>query len=141
MLAAYITHPDCARHDMGPDHPECPQRLGAIHDQLLMKGLLDLMVPYDAPLATPEQLGRAHAALYVQELMAKSPNEGIVQVDPDTAMGPYTLRAALRAAGAVIEATDLILSGQVGTAFWAGACGPDRLRRAPWQWQRRHLSG
>jgi acetoin utilization deacetylase AcuC-like enzyme len=119
MLAAYITHPDCARHDMGPDHPECPQRLGAIHDQLLMKGLLDLMVPYDAPLATPEQLGRAHAALYVQELMAKSPNEGIVQVDPDTAMGPYTLRAALRAAGAVIEATDLILSGQVGTAFCA----------------------
>ena len=61
MLAAYITHPDCARHDMGPDHPECPQRLAAIQDHLLIKGLLDHMVPYDAPLATLEQLGRAHA--------------------------------------------------------------------------------
>ncbi|MCH8181250.1 MAG: histone deacetylase family protein [Proteobacteria bacterium] len=119
MLAAYITHPDCARHDMGPQHPECPQRLSAVHDQLLMRGLLDHMVPCDAPLATPEQLGRAHHALYVQELMAKSPSEGLVQVDPDTSMGPHTLQAALRAAGAVVEATELVLSGQVSTAFCA----------------------
>ena len=119
MLAAYITHSDCARHDMGPQHPECPQRLGAIRDHLLIKGLLDHMVPYDAPLATPAQLGRAHAALYVQELMAKSPTEGIVQIDPDTSMGPHTLRAALRAAGAAVEATDLIMAGQVSTAFCA----------------------
>ncbi|HEX5357553.1 MAG TPA: histone deacetylase family protein [Aquabacterium sp.] len=119
MLAAYITHSDCARHDMGPQHPECPQRLGAIRDQLLIKGILDHMVPYDAPLATPEQLGRAHSALHVQELMARSPAEGIVQVDPDTSMGPHTMRAALRAAGAVVQATDLILAGEVSTAFCA----------------------
>lgn len=119
MLAAYITHSDCTRHDMGPQHPECPQRLGAIRDQLLIKGLLDHMVPHDAPLATPEQLARAHSALYVQELLARSPVEGIVQVDPDTSMGPHTMRAALRAAGAVIEATDLVLGNQASTAFCA----------------------
>lgn len=119
MLSAYITHPDCARHDMGAEHPECPQRLGAVHDQLLMRGLLDHMVPFDAPLATHAQLARAHHALYVQELMARSPAEGLVQVDPDTLMGPHTLQAALRAAGAAVEATDLVLSGQVSTAFCA----------------------
>lgn len=119
MLAAYITHPDCARHDMGAQHPECPQRLSAIHDELLMRGLLDYMLPYDAPLATLEQLARAHASLYVQELMALAPQEGILQVDPDTSMCPHTLQAALRAAGAVVEATDLVLGGQVGTAFCA----------------------
>ena len=119
MLAAYITHPDCARHDMGPDHPECPQRLAAIQDHLLIKGLLDHMVPYDAPLATLEQLGRAHASLYVQELMAKAPADGTVQIDPDTAMNRHTLPAALRAAGAAVEATDLVLSGRVGSAFCA----------------------
>ena len=119
MLAAYITHPDCARHDMGPEHPECPQRLGAIHDHLLIKGLLDHMVPYDAPLATTEQLGRAHTGLYVLEIFDKAPATGVVQVDPDTAMGPHTLQAALRAAGAAVEATDLVLSGQVGSAFCA----------------------
>lgn len=119
MLSAYITHPDCARHDMGAEHPECPQRLGAVHDELLMRGLLDHMVPFDAPLATHAQLARAHHALYVQELVARSPTEGLVQVDPDTVMGPHTLQAALRAAGAAVEATDLVLSGQVSTAFCA----------------------
>lgn len=119
MLAAYITHNDCARHDMGAQHPECPQRLAAVSDQLLMKGLLDHMLPCDAPLATVEQLGRAHSALYVREMMARSPDAGLVQVDPDTSMGPYTLQAALRAAGAAIRATDMVLSDEVGTAFCA----------------------
>lgn len=73
MLSAYITHTDCARHEMGPHHPECPERLGAINDHLLVKGLLDYMIPYDAPLATEEQLGRAHASLYVRELFAMAP--------------------------------------------------------------------
>lgn len=117
MLAAYITHPDCVRHEMGMHHPECPERLGAINDQLLIKGLLDYMNPYDAPLATEEQLGRAHSALYVREIMAASPAEGYFHVDPDTQMNPHTLRAALRSAGAAVQATDLVIKGEVPTAF------------------------
>jgi len=116
MLAAYITHADCARHEMGPQHPECPERLGAINDHLLVKGLLDYMLPYDAPLATEEQLGRAHSSLYVQELMAKAPTDGHLQVDPDTSMCQHTLKAALRAAGAAVQATDLVLAGEVPAA-------------------------
>lgn len=117
MLAAYITHADCARHEMGAHHPECPERLAAIHDMLLTKGLLDYMVPYEAPLATEEQLTRAHSALYVRELIAAAPTEGYHHVDPDTAMNRYTIPAALRAAGAVIQATDLVLGGQAASAF------------------------
>ena len=117
VLAAYITHPDCARHEMGQDHPECPERLGAINDQLLVKGLLDYMTPYEAPLATEQQLARAHTALYVREIIESSPIEGLYRVDPDTSMNPYTVTAALRAAGAVIQATDLILAGEVPAAF------------------------
>ena len=117
MLSAYITHPDCARHEMGPHHPECPERLGAINDMLLTKGLLDYMAPYDAEPATVDQLERAHAALYVQELIAASPTEGYHQVDPDTSMNPHTLQAALRAAGAVVQATDLVLGGKAPSAF------------------------
>lgn len=117
MLSAYITHPDCARHDMGPHHPECPERLGAINDHLLVKGLLDYMLPYDAPLATLEQLGRAHASGYVNEIIDASPTEGLHAVDPDTNMNPHTLTAALRAAGAAVQATDLVVGGTVPTAF------------------------
>ena len=117
MLSAYITHPDCARHEMGPHHPECPERLGAINDMLLTKGLLDYMAPYDAEPATVDQLERAHATLYVQELIAASPTEGYHHVDPDTSMNPHTLQAALRAAGAVVQATDLVLGGKAPSAF------------------------
>ena len=117
MLSAFISHPDCARHDMGPHHPECPERLGAINDHLLVKGLLDYMIPYDAPLATEEQLGRAHASLYVKEIFDASPAEGLRAVDPDTNMCPHTLQAALRAAGAAVQATDLVLAGETPTAF------------------------
>ncbi len=38
-------------------------------------------------------------------------------MDPDTSMNPHTLNAALRAAGAAVHATDLVLSGDVPTAF------------------------
>ena len=117
MLSAYITHPDCVRHEMGPHHPECPERLGAINDHLLVKGLLDYMLAYDAPLATEEQISRAHSALYVKEILASSPTEGYHPVDPDTNMNPHTVRAALRAAGAAIRATDLVLAGEVPNAF------------------------
>ena len=117
MLPAYITHADCLRHEMGPHHPECPDRIGAINDLLLTKGLLDYMNSYDAPLATTEQLARAHASGYVQELMDASPTEGYHKVDPDTDMNPHTVRAALRAAGAAVQATDLVMDGGVPTAF------------------------
>jgi acetoin utilization deacetylase AcuC-like enzyme len=84
---------------------------------LLTKGLLDYMAPYDAEPATVAQLERAHSALYVQELFAASPTEGYHHVDPDTSMNPHTLQAALRAAGAVVQATDLVLGGKAPSAF------------------------
>jgi len=117
MLPAYITHPDCARHEMGRDHPESPDRLGAINDQLLIRGLMDVMQPYEAPLATEEQLARAHSALHVREIIARAPTEGYEHVDPDTMMCPHTVQAALRSAGAAILATDLVIDKQASTAF------------------------
>lgn len=117
MLPAYISHPDCSAHEMGALHPECPDRIAAIRDQLLIKGLLEFMQLYDAPLATEEQLGRAHALLHVHELAAKVPQSGYEQVDPDTWMNPHTYRAALRAAGAAVLATDLVIRGEASVAF------------------------
>ncbi len=117
MLSAYITHADCSRHEMGPDHPECPQRLGAINDRLLVTGLLDYMQSFDAPLATEEQLVRAHTPEHVSNILNAAPMDGYHRVDPDTLMNPYTTLAALRAAGAAVHATDLVLGGKMPTAF------------------------
>lgn len=117
MLPAYISHSDCIKHEMGDQHPECPERIGAINDMLLIKGLLDYMQPYDAPLATDQQLSRAHSMAYVHELAAQVPTSGYTQIDPDTKINPYSYQAALRAAGAAVLATDLVLTGQAPVAF------------------------
>ncbi len=119
MLTAYITHPACERHEMGPDHPECPERLAAVADHLLIKGLMDCMQPYEAPAVTREQLLRVHSALWVDRLKAISPAEGYVPVDPDTWMNRHTLEAARHAAGAAVLAVDLVLRGEAPSAFCA----------------------
>ena len=117
MLPAYISHPDCLKHDMGRQHPECPGRIGAIKDMLLMKGLLDCMQTWDAPLATESQLVQAHSLRYLRSIAALSPAEGQVQVDSDTSMNAHTWQAALRAAGAAVLATDLVIAGKAASAF------------------------
>lgn len=119
MATAFITHAECARHDMGSYHPESPARLAAIEDQLIASGVANYLQRFEAPLATDVQLERAHSAEYVASIRRAAPRQGIVHLDPDTAMGPHTLNAALRAAGAAVLATDLVLDRQFASAFCA----------------------
>jgi acetoin utilization deacetylase AcuC-like enzyme len=104
---------------MGPYHPECPQRLDAINDHLISTGLDGLVSHYKAPAATRAQLERVHAAAYIDEVEAASPESGIHYLDPDTALNPNSLQAARHAAGAVVLGTDLVISGECSAAFCA----------------------
>ena len=119
VLTAYITHPTCHQHDMGSHHPECPQRLDAINDQLIGDGLDAFVQHHRAPSVTREQLERVHARHYIDEIEAASPTSGIHYVDPDTALNPYSLTAARHAAGAAVLATDLVIGGDCSSAFCA----------------------
>src|SRR5688500_3791779 len=119
MSCAWITHPDCRRHEMGEGHPECPERLDAISDFLVSTRLMAWLAPCDAPLATREQLGRAHTARHVSEIFANAPGEGYLHLDPDTAMNPRSLPAALRAAGAAVAGAEMVVSGEFKRAFCA----------------------
>jgi acetoin utilization deacetylase AcuC-like enzyme len=115
----FVTHSACNAHEMGSWHPESPARLAAIHDHLIAVGLLHHLVHLDAPVVAREALMRAHDRGYVEQLESRIPKEGYVSVDPDTAMNPGTWDAALRAAGAVVEATDHVLRGELENAFCA----------------------
>jgi len=118
MPVAFITHSDFLKHELDVYHPEKPARLLAIQDQLIASGLNILLHHYDAPLATREQLLRVHDEAYVDEIIRLTPTEGLVWLEEnETGMNPYTLKAALRAAGAVVEAVDLVLSEKVDHAF------------------------
>jgi len=114
---AFITHGECLRHDMGAYHPECPARLAAIDDALIAGRIADFIAHYEAPLAAEEHLLRVHPRPYVEAIRAAAPARGIVHLDPDTAMCPATLAAALRAAGAGVLATDLVVAGKHASAF------------------------
>ena len=123
MPTAFYSHAECRLHDMGAGHPECPQRLDAITDQLLASGL-DVALEYrQAPLATLAQIERAHTAHHVSQLadlLAQVQASGEPRhLDPDTVAGPGTWRAALRAAGAAVAATEAVLRGEVDNAFCA----------------------
>lgn len=119
MSTAFITHRDCMLHDMGSHHPECPERLSAINDRLIAAGLDLYLSFHDAPQAEIEHLTRAHPREYVEGILSVVPVSGIHHLDPDTAMCPGTVKAALRAAGAGVLATDLVLGGEVENGFCA----------------------
>ena len=118
-LTAYLSHPSFRLHEMGAGHPESPARLDAIHDRLLSLGLLDMLLPYEAPAATHEQLLRAHSGHHIAAVEANAPLEGYRQIDPDTTMNVQTLTAARHAAGAAVLATDLVMAGTASSAFCA----------------------
>ena len=117
MPTALISHRDCVRHEISPGHPECPQRIDAIADQMKKQDIYDHLQHADAPRATPEQLMLAHPESYVSMIHSHSPASGSVQLDPDTAMNPFTLDASLRGAGAGVLAVDQVISGAVSNAF------------------------
>ncbi|MBK8359293.1 MAG: histone deacetylase family protein [Comamonadaceae bacterium] len=124
----YYTHRDCWKHDMGGGHPECPERLDAIEDRLLVTGVGDALERGDVPLATLAQITRAHTEAHLehleelsQRLVADEPAGGPshAMVDPDTSLMRYTVLAARRAAGAAIAATDAVMAGDIENAFCA----------------------
>ncbi len=119
MAMALIAHADCMRHDMGASHPECPERLDAIEDQLIAAGIASYLERHDAPLATDILLERAHPRAFIDEIRRAAPARGLVHLDPDTAMSPGTLNAALRGAGAAALGVDLVLGGAAESAFCA----------------------
>ena len=117
MSTAYISHPDCLRHEMGRHHPECPQRLQAIEDQLILSRIDCYLTRIDPPLATEEQLALVHTQDHIDFIKSHAPESGYYSIDGDTTMNAHTWQAALRSAGGAIAAVDAVMSGEVKNAF------------------------
>jgi acetoin utilization deacetylase AcuC-like enzyme len=117
LITAFISHPDCLRHETGIGHPESAARLRAIEDHLIEMQLYDLLRHIQAPEVTREQLLRVHDAGYLEFLDALPVTRELVYLDPDTAVGPHGLAAARRAAGALVTAVDRVMAGEVSNAF------------------------
>lgn len=121
MTTAFYTHADCKRHEMGDWHPESPARLQAIDDQLIASRIHSLLDHRQAPLAQESDLALVHSPEAIARIRDNCPDAGAeagyFPLDADTTLNAYTWRAALRAAGAAIAATDAVIAGQIANAF------------------------
>src|SRR5689334_17251189 len=97
MSTAFFSHPDCRGHDMGPGHPECPDRLSAIDDHLLATGLEVAIERREAPLVDLRCVERAHSSGYIGELrdvLERIAESGELRaLDPDTVACAQTWKA------------------------------------------------
>lgn len=124
----YFSHRACLKHEMGPGHPECPERLGAIEDRLLITGLGDALSRRDATPAPIADLELAHHRMYIASIRGltdelreavQAGGPGHRQLDPDTAINVHSWDAALLSAGAALNATDAVIAGEMKNAFCA----------------------
>ncbi len=115
MRVGLFDDPIFREHDAGAGHPERPERLEAVREGLREAGLesaLDLREPRPA---TREELLAVHTADHVDRVAGTKDRHH--RFDPDTAAGPRSYDAALRAAGAVAGAVEDVLDGTLDRAF------------------------
>jgi acetoin utilization deacetylase AcuC-like enzyme len=104
-------------HDAGPGHPERPERLEALRRGLRQGGVeprLGLVSPREA---TGDELRRVHSAAHVARVAATAGRT--VRLDPETQAGPRSYAAALKAAGAAVQAVEAVLAGEADRALCA----------------------
>jgi len=115
----FVYHPAFLEHDMGAGHPESPNRLRAIMQQLERSGTAGRVTKIEPRKAEEEWITQIHSPSYVASLNTHQPASGRVSLDPDTSMSPGSLPAAYLAAGGALAAADAIMRGDVEHVFCA----------------------
>jgi acetoin utilization deacetylase AcuC-like enzyme len=103
-------------HMTGIGHPERPERLPVAMNALEESGLLariDVRSPRDA---TVEEIELVHSRNYI-DLVKRTADSGGGNLDMDTALSQASYRAALKAAGALVESVDRCLAGELKSSF------------------------
>ncbi|MGK2740706.1 histone deacetylase family protein [Tepidicaulis sp. LMO-SS28] len=118
MTTLLESHSACLTHETPEGHPECAARLRAVLGALQCPEFAGLL-RVEAPLAPLKAIQRVHPESHINAVLSMVPEQGFSRVDADTAMSPGSGEAALRAAGAVIDAVDRVMAGEAENAFCA----------------------
>ena len=107
------------RHLTGPNHPERPERLGAVMDALRDSGLMDRLALIDPVPAELHHLHANHDPDYVRRV-EDACRRGLPWIDSaDSAICADSFEVARLAAGGVLAACDAVMAGAVRNAFCA----------------------
>lgn len=115
----FVYDPMYLGHEMGPSHPESPERLRAICDHLQSSGTWSRLHQLTPCPVERQWVELIHHSSYVDSLERRSPIYGYASLDPDTSMSPGTLDAAYLATGGALVAVDAIMNGEIDHAFCA----------------------
>jgi acetoin utilization deacetylase AcuC-like enzyme len=102
-------------HNMGPGHPECPERLEAIY-QMLDLDMKDVLVNVPVREALKSELLYVHSSRYIDQIAVTDGVES-TYLDPDTQTSAGSYKAALLAAGGLCEAVKMVSDGELDNAF------------------------
>lgn len=111
-------HPVCVEHEPGSQHPESPERLRRVSEVLAADDFAALE-RHTPPEATRDQIARVHPMGYVARVFDLIPETGYARIDADTIVSSKSGEAALRAAGALVDAVDAVMSEASENAFCA----------------------
>ena len=118
MKTAFVYHPRYLEHDTGPAHPDRPDRLQAIVEELKRRSLWSRLLHIEPEPAERKWVETVHPAAYLDRLEAFCRSRG-GYLDPDTVASPQSFSVALLAAGGVLAACDAVLSGRARNGFCA----------------------
>jgi acetoin utilization deacetylase AcuC-like enzyme len=111
-------HDAFADHDTGRLHPERAARLRAVLAGVAGADVADAVVPFEPRVALESEIQLAHDAGYV-ETLREFCRTGGGHLDEDTVAVPASYEAALRGAGAGLEAISRLRAGEADAAFLA----------------------
>jgi acetoin utilization deacetylase AcuC-like enzyme len=106
-------------HLTGNYHPECPERLLAIHKWLETSGMLGKLVPIKVTRANQRWIEAVHNIHYIMRF-DEACIAGMDEFEhPDNAICRDTYETAFLAVGGVLNAIDAVIKGEVDNAFCA----------------------
>lgn len=119
MNTAIYYSPKFLEHDLGLDHPDTPNRLRVIMEEMKRSGLFETekCVVIDPKPAQLEDLELVHKFEYIELVKKICASIGGLFDLGDTVVSPKSYEAAVLAVGALIDAVNMVVDGKAKNAF------------------------
>ncbi len=116
MTTCIFTSNSSIKHDTGPGHPECPERIPAILNGL-KKIQSQKLIWREIGSFDEKYIELTHSKKYLEKINQLFPKEDLVFLDGDTIVSKGSKKAAYDAVGAIINAIDAVMNQEFNNAF------------------------
>jgi len=116
VTTCIFTSNSSIKHDTGPGHPECPERIPAILNGL-KKIQSQKLIWKEIGSFDEKYIELTHSQKYLEKINQSFPKEDLVFLDGDTIVSKGSKKAAYDAVGGIINAIDAVMNQEFNNAF------------------------